>query len=80
MVETIQDRVFRVISTARCIPLASVQPDCTFEELGIDSLDRLDILFALETELDVEIDDAQALKATRIGEIVAAIAQVVEAS
>jgi acyl carrier protein len=73
MAETIQDRVFRVISTSRRIPLVSVQPDCTFEELGIDSLDRLYILFDLESEFGIEIDDEQAKKATKISDIVAGI-------
>jgi acyl carrier protein len=80
MSETIQERVFRVISTSRRIPLASVRPESTFEELGIDSLDRLNILFDLESEFDIEIDGAEAGKATRIAEVVAGIGQLVEAS
>lgn len=78
MAETIQDRIFRVISSSKRIPLTSVQADCTFEQLGIDSLDRLYILFDLESEFELEIDDEQAKKATRVSDIVARIQQLLE--
>ena len=58
--ESVQDRVLRVIATTRRVPLDTVRPDSTFEELGIDSLDRINILFELEGEFDIEIDDEQA--------------------
>ncbi len=73
MSETIQDRVLRVIATTKRIPLESVRPESTFEELGVDSLDRLNILFDLESEFDVEINDEDAKKVASIGEMVAGI-------
>ncbi len=79
MSETIQDRVVKVIGTTRRIPLENVRPDSTFEELGIDSLDRLNILFDLESEFDIEIDDEEAKKVTNVGEMVAGITQLVDA-
>jgi acyl carrier protein len=79
MSETIQDRVVRVIGTTRRIPLENVRPESTFEELGIDSLDRLNILFDLESEFDIEIDDEEAKKVTNVGEMVAGITQLVDA-
>jgi acyl carrier protein len=48
MSETIQARVLRVIATTQRIPLEKVKPDSTFEELGIDSMDSINILFDLE--------------------------------
>ncbi len=56
-----------------------MRPDSTFEELGIDSLDRLNILFDLESEFDIEIDDEEAKKVTNVGEMVAGITQLVDA-
>lgn len=79
MSETIQDRVVRVIGTTRRIPLENVRPESTFEELGIDSLDRLNILFDLESEFDIEIDDEQAKTVTNVQEMVAGISQLLEA-
>jgi acyl carrier protein len=79
MSETIQDRVLRVIATTKRIPLESVRPDSTFEELGVDSLDRLNILFDLESEFDVEINDEDAKKVANIDEMVAGITLLLEA-
>ena len=78
MGDAIQHRILRVISKSKHIPLASVQPDRTFEELSIDSLDRLNILFDLETEFEISIDDEEAKKATRISDIIAGIQQLLE--
>lgn len=77
--ETIQERIFRVISTSKRIQLIAVQPDRTFEELGIDSLDRLNILFDLESEFDISIDDEKAKQATKISDIVTGIQQLLAA-
>ena len=59
MSETIQARVLRVIATTQRIPLEKVKPDSTFEELGIDSMDAVEILFALENEFDISIPDEE---------------------
>jgi len=77
--ETIQARIFRVISESKRINLAAVQSDRTFEELGIDSLDRLNLLFDLESEFGIEIDDEQAKQASKVGDIVAGIQQLLMA-
>ncbi len=79
MSETIQDRVLRVIATTKRIPLENVRPDSTFEQLGVDSLDRLNILFDLESEFDVEINDEDAKKVSSIDEMVDGIALLVHA-
>ncbi len=79
MSESIQDRVLRVIATSRRIPVESIRPDSTFEELGIDSLDRLNILFDLEGEFDIEINDEEAKQVTSLDQMVAGITQLVDA-
>lgn len=35
---------------------SEIQPDSTFESLGIDSLDIVEMIMDLETELGVELD------------------------
>jgi acyl carrier protein len=68
-----------VIATSKRIPLETVTPDSSFESLGIDSLDRLNILFDLESEFDIEIDDEQAKQVTNIHQMVDGISMLVEA-
>lgn len=79
MSETVQERVLRVIATKQQLPLESVRPDSTFEELGIDSLDRLNILFDLEGEFNIEINDEDAKKVTNMREMVVGIEHVLAA-
>jgi acyl carrier protein len=76
MVETIQGRSLRVISTSKRIQLVSVQPDCTFEQLGIESSDRFNIVFDLESKFEIETDDEEAEKATKASDIAAGIQQI----
>ena len=76
--ETIEQRVLRVIATTRRVPLDTVRADSTFEELGIDSLDRINILFELEGEFDIEIDDEQAKQVTTLQQMIDGIALLVE--
>ena len=38
------------------IDASDIKPDSTFESLGIDSLDVVEIVMDLETELGVELD------------------------
>ncbi len=79
MSESIQDRVLRVIATTRRVPLDTIRPDSTFEELGIDSLDRINILFELEGEFDIEIDDEQAKQVTTLQQMIDGITALVNA-
>jgi len=44
--------------------------DSTFEDLGADSLDIVELVMALEEEFDVEIADEQAENAKKVGDVV----------
>ena len=79
MSESVEARVLRVIETARQKPAGSISPDSTFEELEIDSLDRLNLLFDLEGEFDVQIDDEQAKTVTSLRQMIDGIQQLVDA-
>ena len=63
-------RVAAVIAKTQKIPAESVTVDKTFEDLKIDSLDGINILFALEEEFKVDIPDDAAQKIRSVGEMV----------
>ena len=67
MSEELIQRVIKVIAATQKIAPERITIDSTFEELGIDSLDGINILFALENEFNVNIPDegAQGLKGIR---------------
>ena len=53
-------RVIAVIARMQKIPVDSVTLDKTFEELNIDSLDGINIMFEVENEFGIEIPDEEA--------------------
>ena len=65
--EDLQARIIKVIAKTQRIPIETVNIDSTFEELKIDSLDGINLIFALESEFDVDIpdEDARAIKSVR---------------
>ncbi len=46
----------------------TITPDSTFESLGIDSLDIVEMIMDLETELNIELD-LENQKITTFGEL-----------
>ena len=64
MSEEILSRVIRVIAETQRIPEESVTADSTFEELKIDSLDGIQIAFAIENEFNINVPD-DAIKTIR---------------
>jgi len=77
--QTVQERVLKVIATSKRIPLEAVKPESSFEELNIDSLDRLNILFDLESEFETEINDEQAKQVQNIREMIDGVTLLVQA-
>jgi acyl carrier protein len=57
MSEELIQRVLKVIATSKRIPLQTVTIESDFQQLGIDSMDAVEILFALENEFDISIPD-----------------------
>ncbi len=67
MSEELTQRILKVIADSQKLPPEKVTIDSTFEELGIDSLDGVNILFALENEFNINIPDegVQSLRTMR---------------
>ena len=59
MSDELMQRVLKVIATSKRIPLQTVTIESDFQQLGIDSMDAVEILFALENEFDISIPDEE---------------------
>jgi acyl carrier protein len=59
LTEDLIQPVIKLIATSKRIPLETVTIDSTFEQLNIDSMDAVEILFALENEFDISIPDEE---------------------
>lgn len=70
MSDELTQRVLKTIASAQRIPVEKVKIDSTFEELGIDSMDGVNILFALENEFNITIPDEAAKQIRSIKEMV----------
>jgi acyl carrier protein len=69
----------QVIAKTQHLPVDSIAIDKTFADLKIDSLDGMNILFAVESEFDIAIPDAQAAEIKSVGEMVEGIRKLVSA-
>lgn len=55
--KSVEERVIRVFADFKKVPPEEITMDTTFEELGLDSLDGLNLVFELEEEFDMTIPD-----------------------
>lgn len=64
---SLEAQVIQVIAQTQRLPIDSVTIDSTFEQLNIDSLDGINIIFALENEFGIEIPDegVQSMRSLR---------------
>ena len=53
--EAITDEVMQIISKQLKIPLERLTPDTALRDLGVESLDLIEIIFALEEKFDISI-------------------------
>ena len=60
MEDTLTQRVIAVIARTRYIPLERISLETTFEELGMDSLDDIGLIFDLEEEFNIAIPNDRA--------------------
>ena len=76
---TTAERVIAVIAKTQHIPAGSVTIDSTFEELKIDSLDGINIVFAVEEEFSIEIPDDSAKLIRTVRDVVEGVDKLVAA-
>ena len=70
MSDELIQRVRAVIANTQRIPIDKISVDSSFEELGIDSMDGVNILFALENEFNITIPDEAAKQIRNVREMI----------
>lgn len=78
MSEDFIQRVITVIAATQHIDAKTISPDSTFEELKIDSLDGINIVFALENEFNINIPDDAAKNLRSVRDAAEGIAKLLE--
>jgi acyl carrier protein len=74
----IEEKVIEIIMREQHLAPGAVKPDSSFAELGIDSLDGVNILFALEQEFKIDIPDSIAQNMRSVSQVVDALTRVIE--
>jgi acyl carrier protein len=57
MSDGVQPKVFSIIAREAAIHEDGIEPDATLKDLGIGSLDRAQIVFAIEDHFRIQIPD-----------------------
>jgi acyl carrier protein len=79
MSDELTQRVLKCIATSKRIPLEQVTIDSEFQQLGIDSMDAVEILFALENEFDISIPDDEVRSVRNVRQMAEGVEKLVAA-
>jgi acyl carrier protein len=77
MPDDVMSRVIRVIAETQRIPVDSVKPESTFEELKIDSLDGINIVFAIENEFNINVPDDAAKSLRSVSDVATGVEKLI---
>jgi acyl carrier protein len=70
----IEQQLIEIVRKEKDIPADQLQPDTQLAEAGIDSLDSLTILFAIEEHFSISIPDNAARAMKTFGDMVDTVA------
>jgi acyl carrier protein len=79
MSDDLIQRVLKAIAASKRIPLETVTIDSDFEQLNIDSMDAVEILFALENEFDIVIPDDEVRSVRNVRQMCEGVEKLVAA-
>lgn len=73
------EKVAEIASDVLGINVDDVTEETSFDDLDADSLDRLQLVTAMEDEFDIEIDDDKLEAINSVADAIAAIEETLEA-
>jgi len=76
--EEVTQRVIHAIARSQRSDPAAIKPENTFQELGIDSLDGLNIVFELEEEFKIDIPDDAARQFSSVEQAVQGVIELLK--
>jgi len=68
--DDVESRCIELIAKSKNLPPSNVLMDSTFDELQIDSLDKINLSFAVEEMFAIEIPDESLNSLKTVGDIV----------
>ncbi len=68
--DPVSEKILSLIAAVKKLPHDKVTLDSSFEELGIDSLDGINLVFEIEGAFDISIPDEQARSIRSVREMI----------
>ena len=68
--DDIASRVIQLVAQSKSLPTSAVDLDTSFDELQIDSLDKINLSFAIEEMFSIEIPDENLNSLKTVGDVV----------
>ena len=76
----VEQRVIAAIARSKRVDAAEIRPETTFEELGMDSLDAIELLFEIEEEFDLTVEDEAVQGKESVAQVIAAVEEALAAT
>ena len=82
---SVHDKIVEILADQALIPASEVSADATLESLGIDSINLVEIIFAIEESFDIEVPfnanepDAADFDISSVASIVKAVENLITA-
>jgi len=73
----IQARIIELIAKSKNLPVSSIGMDTTFDELQIDSLDKINLSFEVEEMFSIQIPDESLHSLKSIGDVVCGVERLI---
>jgi acyl carrier protein len=77
MPDDIGQLVLEILLRKKTVDPSTIGPETTLASLGIDSLEGLEVIFALEDRFGVSVSDEDAARMKTVGEVIAGIQRLV---
>jgi acyl carrier protein len=68
--DDIESRIIQLVAKTKNLPVSDVRLDSTFDELQIDSLDKINLSFEVEEMFSIEIPDESLNSLKTVGDVV----------
>lgn len=66
---TISQRLQEIIAKKAKLELQDVRPELSFEDSGLDSFARIELILLIEQEFDIELSDAESASVATVADI-----------
>jgi acyl carrier protein len=79
MSKSLQEQIFAVIADQAKIDIATIRAESTLKDLGVASLDAIEIIFDIEEKFDVTLSDSDAeLKSDTVQGLINAVQRAID--